>query len=105
MIVVRFLLLPWIVGALVTPSSAQRHETGLTLGRVFSSEQSIPIGALDLKSGTALQANYGVRIARSAAAALFGEVHLLSSPLRDVATNQTESPATSRRSTSLPACG
>lgn len=85
----RLLLLVSITGALVTPSCAQRHEIGLTLGRVLSSEQSTPGGFLDLKSGAALQANYGVRIGASGAAALFGEVHFLSSPLRDVASIQS----------------
>ena len=85
----RFLLLSLMTGALVAPSAAQRHEIGLTLGRVFSSEQSTPGGVIDLKSGTALQANYGMRIASGGAAALIGEVHFLASPLRDIASSQS----------------
>jgi len=42
-----------------------------------------------LKSGTALQANYGVRITGGGAAALIGEVHFLASPLRDIASSQS----------------
>src|SRR5215471_12085673 len=63
---------------------APRHEIGLTLGRLFSSERTGGSTRLDLESGIALQANYGYRLLGSRNLALFGEVHLLASPLRNV---------------------
>jgi len=61
-----------------------RHEVGLTLGGLFSNERSGGATRLDLGSGVALQANYGYRIFGNEKAALYGEVHLLANPLRDV---------------------
>src|SRR5687767_7254390 len=85
----RHLCLFLTVCALAPPLSAQRQELGLTLGRVLSDEHAGPAGRLELGSGTALQANYAIRIVDFAGAALFGEVHLLASPLRDVTTAVT----------------
>ena len=69
------------------PLSAQRQELGLTLGRLFASDDSGAIGRIRLKSGAALQANYAIRIVQLDALALLGEVHLLASPLRELDTN------------------
>jgi hypothetical protein len=67
----------------------QRHELGLTLGR-FTGVTRVTGGSdLDLGSGTALQANYGYRIAGSRLAALYGEVHVLASPQRLVGSRDT----------------
>ncbi len=67
--------------ALTLPLHSQKHELGLTLGRLTGGSR----GEVDLGGGTALQANYGVRIAGGGAAAFYGEFTLLASPLRDVA--------------------
>jgi hypothetical protein len=61
-----------------------RNEVGLTLGGLFSNERNGGTTGLDLGSGVALQANYGYRIFGNDKAALYGEVHLLANPLRDV---------------------
>lgn len=76
--ILRFIL-PLLLAA--TGALAQKHELGLTLGRLPSQDRS----SLEIAGGTALQANYGVRVAGGEGAALYGEVTLLSSPLRDVA--------------------
>lgn len=59
---------------------AQGSELGLTLGRILPRQR----GELDLRSGLALQANYGKRVWSGRGLALFGETHLLASPLREV---------------------
>ena len=61
-----------------------RHEVGLTLGGLLSSERTGDATQLNLGSGIAFQANYGYRLLGSRNIALFGEVHLLASPLRNV---------------------
>lgn len=58
----------------------QQHEVGFTLGRLAEQDW----GAVKSKSGTALQANYGVRLRSGARAALLAEVHVLASPQRQV---------------------
>lgn len=70
----------WI-WALAVPLLAQpRHELGLTLGRVNGVSRS----AVQVDGGSALQANYGLRLAAGARAALFGELHFLANPQRVV---------------------
>src|SRR5439155_4887116 len=64
-----------------------KHEIGLTLGGLFSGQRSGGATRLDLGSGAALQANYGYRILGGERAALYGEVHLLANPLRDVSSS------------------
>ncbi len=61
-----------------------KHEIGLTLGGLLSSERNGGPTHLDLGSGIAFQANYGYRLWNSDKAALYGEVHLLANPLRDI---------------------
>lgn len=56
----------------------QKHEIGFTLGRLIELDR----GAVKSKTGTALQANYGVRVAGGQRASLLAEVHLLASPQR-----------------------
>ncbi|MBM3465876.1 MAG: hypothetical protein FJX76_27620 [Armatimonadetes bacterium] len=63
---------------------AQQHEIGLTLGRLLAGDRTRPQVSLNLGAGTALQANYGYRLAGGERAALYGEVHLLANPLRDI---------------------
>ena len=61
-----------------------RHEIGLTLGGLFLNERSGVPTRLELGPGVAFQANYGYRLFAAEKAALYAEVHLLASPLRDV---------------------
>jgi hypothetical protein len=68
----------------IAQDAAPRHEIGLTLGGLFSNDRSGASTRLNLGSGTALQANYGYRLFGGDRAALYGEVHLLANPLRDV---------------------
>jgi hypothetical protein len=63
---------------------ATRHEIGLTLGGLLNKSRAGGNTSLDLGSGIALQANYGYRLLGGNRTALFGEVHFLASPLRDV---------------------
>jgi hypothetical protein len=73
-------------------ASAQvpRHEFGFTLGQVRQQGRQLsPIpgfagGALDVGGGTALQANYGLRIVGGKAAAFYIGGHLLASPQRKI---------------------
>lgn len=71
--------------ALFSTGYAQQHEVGLTLGGVVSSQRSASSTKLDLGAGTGLQANYGYRVHDHGTWALFGELHFLASPLREVA--------------------
>ncbi|MDX2178049.1 MAG: outer membrane beta-barrel protein [Bryobacteraceae bacterium] len=59
---------------------APRHEIGLTLGSLRGASPS----GLELGSGMALQANYGLRLWSNSAAAVYGEVHFLANPQRVV---------------------
>jgi len=81
-----FLLLAAIASGQETETVA-RHEIGLTLGGLLSQTRGSDGARLDLGSGIALQANYGYRFAGGRRAALFGEVHFLANPLRDVASD------------------
>jgi hypothetical protein len=70
--------------AVVAQDGPPKHEIGLTLGGLFSAQRMSANTQLDLGSGTALQANYGYRLFATGHAAIYGEVHLLANPLRDV---------------------
>ena len=72
--------LPAATAQEITP----RHEIGLTLGGLLTNTRSGGPIHLDLGSGVTLQANYGYRVLGGEKVALYGEVHLLASPLRDV---------------------
>ena len=61
-----------------------KHEIGLTLGGLLSSERNGGVTHLDLGSGVAFQVNYGYRLWIGDKAALYGEVHMLANPLRDI---------------------
>jgi len=67
--------------------AAPRHEIGLTLGNLFGASRAAGGTRLNLDGGVALQANYGHRFWQGREAALYGEVHLLASPLRDVSSS------------------
>jgi opacity protein-like surface antigen len=69
---------------------AQRHQLGLTMGRLSGPSRSSSAGDLQLDSGTALQANYGYRVLQKRRLAIVGEVHFLANGQREIASrNQT----------------
>lgn len=82
--IVTRVLLTGAVTAMVATAQQQpaRHEAGFTLGRLMATERG---AAVTSRGGTALQANYGLRIAGNSVVSVFGEVHLLASPQRLVA--------------------
>lgn len=61
-----------------------KHEIGLTLGGLLSQQKTGGTTRLDLGPGVALQANYGYRLLGGPKATLYGEVHLLANPQRQV---------------------
>jgi hypothetical protein len=63
---------------------AQQHEIGLTLGYLAGPTRSSSLGALELGGGPAFQANYGYRLIGGSRTALYGEVHFLANPLREI---------------------
>jgi hypothetical protein len=84
------LIISLSVGIAAAQEVAPRHEIGLTLGGLFGSQRSGGDTRLDLGSGVALQANYGYRLVGNETAAVYGEVHFLANPLRQVnSTDQT----------------
>lgn len=72
-------LLMAAVGMAQQQQELARHEAGLTLGRLRASERGAGVTS---GGGTALQANYGLRVAGNATVSVFAEVHLLASPQR-----------------------
>ena len=71
-------------------AQAPRHELAFTLGQVRSQTRTPAAGAaIDLGSGTALQANYGLRVVGGGAVALYIGGHLLASPQRKVTSFNT----------------
>jgi opacity protein-like surface antigen len=58
----------------------QSNEVALTLGGIPRTTR----GAARIEPGMALQANYGHRLYKAGPVTLLGEVHVLSSPLREV---------------------
>jgi opacity protein-like surface antigen len=79
-----------ILGIASAQERPAKHEIGLTLGGLFNTQRGSGATRLDLSSGVALQANYGYRFLGGKKAALYGEVHMLASPLREV-TSATQS--------------
>ncbi len=61
-----------------------KHEVGLTLGGLLSKARESGPARLELGSGVALQANYGYRFFERPNYALYGEVHFLANPQRQV---------------------
>lgn len=72
------------IGIVTAQEIAPRHEIGLTLGGLFGTERNGGSTHLNLGSGIALQANYGYRLLGNGTTALYGEVHFLANPLREV---------------------
>lgn len=81
---------PFLITALTAGSLAPaqelpaRHEVGLSLGGLFSKQRTANATRLELGPGIAFQTNYGYRLTSGEKAALYGEVHFLASPLREV---------------------
>jgi opacity protein-like surface antigen len=76
------LIVVTLLNALEAP--AQQHEVGLMLGRATGQSRRAPAGTLDIGGGTALQANYAYRFARMKNAELWGEAHILATPLQQI---------------------
>jgi opacity protein-like surface antigen len=76
--------------ASILPAIAQEHapknEAAFQLGGFASISRSRPAG-LRLGPGVALQANYGRRIFERRLLAIYGELHFLASPLREITSN------------------
>jgi hypothetical protein len=72
------------LGIVAGQEISARHEVGLTLGGLLGTHRTGAATSLDLDPGVALQANYGYRIAGGGPIALYGEVHFLANPLREV---------------------
>ena len=70
--------------ALAWGQEIPRHEIGLLLGILPKDNRLASTTRLEFGPGTALQANYGFRLAGGSIAALYAEVHLLASPQRGV---------------------
>lgn len=68
---------------------AAKNELAFGLGGLTSISRSTTQDRLDLGPGVGLQVNYGRRIVKGKNVALYGEVHFLASPLRDVSSNLT----------------
>jgi opacity protein-like surface antigen len=75
--------------AAATSALAQRHELGLTLGRLQAISRSTHESSVSLDSGVALQANYGYRLLRRRGVAVAAEVHFLANGQREVGSANT----------------
>ena len=72
------------------PVFGQRQEVGFTLGGLRPANRT----AVESKGGIGLQANYGIRLWGNDMVALFGEVHMLASPKREVTADRRALAAT-----------
>jgi opacity protein-like surface antigen len=72
---------------------AQRHQLGLTLGRLSGPTRSAAGGDLQLSSGVGLQANYGYRLIQTENFGIFGEFHFLANGQRTI---RSTNPAATR---------
>jgi outer membrane protein with beta-barrel domain len=66
---------------------AHKNELAFGLGGLPSISRSDAPRSLTLGPGVGLQVNYGRRLVNGRKAALYGEVHFLASPLRDVSSS------------------
>jgi hypothetical protein len=79
------LILSLFVLACSLPLAAQKQELGLTLGYLSGPERTLASGqSFQTSAGIAFQANYGYRFIGGETAALFGEVHFIANPLREI---------------------
>lgn len=72
---------------LLAQERAPKNELAFQLGGLAGLSRATSNGKLDLGPGVALQSNYGRRFKEWGQAALYGEVHFLASPLREVSTS------------------
>jgi hypothetical protein len=84
---IRSAVVVFLLGSLVVV--AQRHELGLTLGRLSGPTRASSAGEIQLSSGVGLQANYGYRLLQTRRVALFGEVHFLANGQRTISSNNS----------------
>jgi Outer membrane protein beta-barrel domain len=66
------------------PAAAEKHEIGLTLGRISGPTRASSAGEVSLDPGIALQANYGYRFLMRRSFALSAEVHFLANGQREI---------------------
>ena len=78
------LLLCWSASLFAETAAPNKQELGLTLGVLRGSTRTSGGTTVDLGSGLALGANYGVRLRSGEHAALYGEFHFLANGLRDI---------------------
>jgi opacity protein-like surface antigen len=81
------LLLPAAVAFCGGQELAPKNELGFTLGGIPSLSRSTSQQSLFLGADTAFGVNYARRFVSGNKVALYGEVNLLASPLRDVSSN------------------
>ena len=81
------LLLPMAIVLCNGQEQAPKNELGFTLGGIPSLSRSTSQESLDPGAGTAFGVNYGRRFVGGNKVALYGELNLLASPLRDVSSN------------------
>jgi hypothetical protein len=87
----------------VAQEHAAKHELAFQLSGIAPiSRTSSDAGNLNLGAGVALQTNYAHRLIEWRRAALYGEVHFLASPLREVTSSISNGPAMWRASMSRP---
>src|SRR5262245_16650382 len=81
------LICAWVSLAfgLTAPARAQKHEIGLTLGRIVEQDRTAAEGTqLSLESGTALQANYAYRLADASITSVSIGAHFLANGSRAI---------------------
>ena len=79
----------WLLAAAMTLGGAptsfgQSQEVGLTMGTLVSQSRDLSGAKIESGSGTALQANYGLRLMGAEKVALYLETHFLANPQRKV---------------------
>jgi hypothetical protein len=84
---VHLFLLALARGLCVAQEAPPTNELAFTLGGIPSLSRSTSQATLNLGSGIAYGVNYGRRIVSGHSIALYGEVGLLASPLRDVSSD------------------
>ncbi|MBC7926665.1 MAG: hypothetical protein H7039_13505 [Bryobacteraceae bacterium] len=75
----------FLTALVVCSAVAQKHELGLTLGRISGPDRSIAnSGDLSLNSGMAMQVNYGYRFYRNPIVGISTELHFLANGQRTI---------------------
>lgn len=71
----------------IAQEHAPKHELAFQLGGFLPLSRTSSGGNIDLGSGIAFESNYGRRLHEWRNVALYGEVHFLASPLREISSN------------------